>query len=88
MMHSLSTPEQTDSVIDNGRITVTATATHEVEADHADLTVEIRGASLFNARTASTKAGEVAQLIADLKRVVGSEIEGYQPCRLRTLSRA
>ena len=67
MMHAMSAPDQTDSVVDYGRITVTTTATHEVEADHADLTVEIRGSSLFNAKTASTKAGEVAQRIADLK---------------------
>lgn len=41
----------------------------EIEADHADLSVTIRGASLFTGQAALTKAREVAQLVAALHEV-------------------
>ena len=51
---------------DTGTILVTVSQTEEIEADHADLFVTIRGASLFTGRAALTKAREVAQLVAAL----------------------
>ncbi|MBC8103198.1 MAG: SIMPL domain-containing protein [Cytophagales bacterium] len=55
---------------DTGIITVTVSQESEVEADHADLFVSVRGSSLFTGKAALSKAREVAQLVADLK-VVG-----------------
>ncbi len=51
---------------DTGTILVTVSQTEEIEADHADLFVTIRGASLFAGKAALTKAREVSQLVAAL----------------------
>lgn len=48
-------------------IKVEVERSEELNADHADLFVVIKGASLVTGRAALSKAREVAQLVADLK---------------------
>lgn len=50
-------------------LTVRATAVEEVQADHADLTVTIKGSTLFTGSAALQKAREIRQLVADLAAV-------------------
>ena len=63
------------SISDTGNILVTVSHEEEIEADHADLFVTIRGASLFTGQAALTKAREVAQLVAALQAVGISDSE-------------
>lgn len=50
-------------------ISVTMSATAEVEADRADLFLQVRGSSLIFGNAALSRAREVAQLVADLKGI-------------------
>jgi uncharacterized protein YggE len=66
---------ETKPECDAGSILVTISHEEEIEADHADLFVTIRGASLFTGQAALTKAREVAQLVAALHTVGISDSE-------------
>jgi len=63
------------SAAETGRITVSADTEAEIEADHVELFVTIRGSSLFTGRAALTKARELAQLVADLQAAGVAEAE-------------
>jgi uncharacterized protein YggE len=65
----VETDKENAGLDETGIIEVTISEAEEIEADHADLSVIIRGTSLFTGQAALTKAREVAQLVAALQAV-------------------